>query len=53
MVLLFHFSEICSCRVPPKAEGFRVFTDWHICYHGTAPETVRRIVECGDLLAPG
>lgn len=50
-MLLFHSSEIC--RVPPQAESLKVFQKWHVCYHGTAPEKVSKILESGGLLAPG
>jgi hypothetical protein len=28
-------------------------TDWHVAYHGTAPTSVKLILDCGQLLIPG
>ena len=30
-----------------------IFEKWHIAYHGTSPEKLKRILNSGGLLIPG
>ena len=45
---IFSFS-----RVPPNAEAVDAFNDWHVAFHGTAPENVQKILDTGHLVLPG
>ena len=40
-------------RVPPNAHALRVFEEWPRAFHGTSVDSVKKILECGDLLMPG
>ena len=40
-------------RAPPHAKGNDAFNKWHIAFHGTASENVRKILKTGHLVLPG
>ncbi|XP_013418958.1 neuralized-like protein 4 [Lingula anatina] len=42
-----------ALKVPHRAQVLNVFEKWHIAFHGTRFDCVRRILDCGDLLMPG
>ena len=40
-------------RVPPHAEANDAFNQWHVAFHGTASENVKKILKTGHLVLPG
>lgn len=46
-----HFYTVS--RVPPRCTALKVFTQWHVAYHGTTTDAVKQILFVGDLLMPG
>ncbi|XP_070552398.1 uncharacterized protein [Ptychodera flava] len=42
-----------AIQVPARVAPLNVFHKWHVAFHGTRPDAVRPILECGDLLMPG
>lgn len=43
---------VSVCRVPVKAECLEAFTKWHVAFHGTRADCVKKILKAG-LLIPG
>ena len=37
-------------RVPPQANAQNAFKEWHVAFHGTAPQNVRKILDTGGLV---
>ena len=46
---LYHFFY----RTTHRAKNEEVFKSWHVCYHGTDPDTIGGIVNLGRLVKPG
>ena len=42
-----------TSRVPPVAEARNAFKKWHVAFHGTGPQNVRKILDTGGLVLPG
>ena len=40
-------------RVPPHANAQNAFKEWHVAFHGTAPQNVRKILDTGGLVVHG
>ena len=40
-------------RVPPHASAQNAFKEWHVAFHGTAPQNVRKILDTGGLVVHG
>ena len=40
-------------RVHHRALALNVFNNWGAAFHGTRVDSVKAILECGDLLTPG
>ena len=53
--ILVHFGTCkhFAFRVPPVAEARNVFKQWHVAFHGTGPQNVRKILDTGGLVMPG
>lgn len=56
------FSWLCTCiyrkcfnfsRVKARAKSLRIFDNWNIAYSGIKLESVRKVLDCGDLLSLG
>ncbi|XP_077868820.1 uncharacterized protein LOC144359579 [Saccoglossus kowalevskii] len=42
-----------AVKVSQRAHHFDIFSNWHVAFHGTHLNSVRSILETGDLLLPG
>ena len=51
-MLVSYFLPFLS-RVPPHANAQNTFKDWHVAFHGTAPEKVRSVLDTGGLVVHG
>ena len=40
-------------RVPPQANAQNAFKEWHVAFHGTASQNVRKILDTGGLVVHG
>ena len=40
-------------RAESRAEPMHIFRDWHRSFHGTQPQTIKAILESGNLFAAG
>ena len=50
---LLSSTKFTDFRVKARAKSLKIFDNWNIAYSGIKLESVRKVLDCGDILSLG